>query len=112
MAFLSLPPKHVLVLPVALLAVAAAAATGRLPASRPDPVAVGNRQPTALPGLHNVFRLSAKLYSGSVPEGETGFCSLCSLGVRTIISVDGARPDVATAHRFGLLYVHLPFGYD
>jgi protein tyrosine phosphatase (PTP) superfamily phosphohydrolase (DUF442 family) len=112
MAFVSLPPKPVLVLWVALLAVAAAAATGRPPAARPDPVTVGNRQPAVLPGLHNVFRLSAKLYSGSVPEGETGFRSLRALGVRTIISVDGARPDVANARRFGLRYVHLPFGYD
>jgi protein tyrosine phosphatase (PTP) superfamily phosphohydrolase (DUF442 family) len=65
-----------------------------------------------LPGLHNVFRLTGRLYSGSVPEGDTGFASLRQLGVRTVISVDGARPDVSRARRFGLRYVHLPIGYD
>lgn len=29
-----------------------------------------------------------------------------------MISVDGMQPDVATARRYGLRYVHLPFGYD
>ena len=32
--------------------------------------------------------------------------------MRTVISVDGATPDVARAERFGLRYVHLPVGYD
>jgi hypothetical protein len=64
------------------------------------------------PGLHNAFRLTDKLYSGSSPEGQEGFASLRQLGVQTVISVDGARPDVETAHKFGLRYVHLPIGYD
>lgn len=63
-------------------------------------------------GLHNVYRLSEKLYSGSSPDGDEGFASLRELGVKTIISVDGARPDVERAHRYGLRYVHLPIGYD
>jgi protein tyrosine phosphatase (PTP) superfamily phosphohydrolase (DUF442 family) len=63
-------------------------------------------------GLHNVFRLTDKLYSGSSPEGDTGFASLQQIGIQTIISVDGARPDVETAHKFGMHYVHLPIGYD
>jgi protein tyrosine phosphatase (PTP) superfamily phosphohydrolase (DUF442 family) len=65
-----------------------------------------------LPGLHNVFRLSDRLYSGSSPEGDEGFESLWKLSVKTIISVDGARPDVERAHKYGLRYVHLPIGYD
>jgi cytochrome c556 len=32
--------------------------------------------------------------------------------VKTIISVDGSRPDVEAAKRHGLRYVHMPFGYD
>src|SRR3984893_602801 len=64
------------------------------------------------PGLHNVFRLTDKLYSGSSREGREGFASLVQLGIQTVISVDGARPDVETAHKFGLRYVHLPIGYD
>jgi protein tyrosine phosphatase (PTP) superfamily phosphohydrolase (DUF442 family) len=63
-------------------------------------------------GLHNVYRITDKLYSGSSPDGEEGFRSLRKLGVQTIISVDGARPDVTTARKYGLRYVHLPFGYD
>jgi hypothetical protein len=32
--------------------------------------------------------------------------------VRTVISVDGAKPDVEAARKHGLRYVHLPIGYD
>jgi protein tyrosine phosphatase (PTP) superfamily phosphohydrolase (DUF442 family) len=64
------------------------------------------------PGLDNVFRITDRLYSGSAPEGDAGFQSLDQLGVKTVISVDGARPDVERAHSFGMRYVHLPFGYD
>jgi protein tyrosine phosphatase (PTP) superfamily phosphohydrolase (DUF442 family) len=63
-------------------------------------------------GLHNVYRVTERLYSGSSPEGDEGFASLRDLGVKTVISVDGARPDVERAHRYGLRYVHLPIGYD
>ncbi|MCC7377351.1 MAG: hypothetical protein IT581_22000 [Verrucomicrobiales bacterium] len=68
----------------------------------------------ALPttNLHNVFRLSPQLLSGSAPEGKEGFAELARLGVRTLLSVDGSTPDVATAHQFGMKYVHLPHGYD
>jgi protein tyrosine phosphatase (PTP) superfamily phosphohydrolase (DUF442 family) len=63
-------------------------------------------------GLHNVFRLTDNLLSGSSPEGDAGFESLRKLGIKTIISVDGARPDLARARKYGLRYVHLPIGYD
>lgn len=63
-------------------------------------------------GIPNLFRLSPRLYSGAQPEGEAGFAALKALGVKTIITVDGSRPDVATAHKFGMRYVHLPIGYD
>jgi protein tyrosine phosphatase (PTP) superfamily phosphohydrolase (DUF442 family) len=53
-----------------------------------------------------------KLISGAQPEGEAGFKALRDLGVRTIISVDGARPDVAMAHKYGMTYVHRPIRYD
>lgn len=63
-------------------------------------------------GLHNVFQVTPELYSGSEPHGVEGFNSLAKLGVRTIVSVDGARPDVATARERGIRYVHIPIGYD
>ncbi len=63
-------------------------------------------------GLHNLHRVSPNLWSGSSPEGDAGFASLQSLGIKTVISVDGARPEVAIAEKYGLRYVHLPVGYD
>lgn len=63
-------------------------------------------------GIDNLYRLSPRLYSGAQPEGDAAFGALQRLGVKTIISVDGARPDLARAYWYGLRYVHLPFGYD
>lgn len=77
----------------------------------PLTLAVGSG-PADFPGLHNVIRVSDKLLSGSSPEAEAGFDALHRLGVRTIITVDGARPDVERARKLGLRYVHLPIGYD
>lgn len=65
-----------------------------------------------LPGLHNVFQLNEKMFSGSSPEGPEGFDSLRQLGVKTIISVDGAKPDIELARQNGLKYVHVPIGYE
>jgi protein tyrosine phosphatase (PTP) superfamily phosphohydrolase (DUF442 family) len=62
--------------------------------------------------LPNAYRLHPKVISGGQPAGREAFRELKSLGVRTIISVDGARPDAAAAREFGLRYVHLPHGYD
>jgi hypothetical protein len=44
-------------------------------------------------GLHNVFRVTEKLYSGSGPESAASFKALQKLGIKTLIPVDGARPD-------------------
>ena len=63
-------------------------------------------------GLQNVFRITDKLLSGSSPEEDAGFQSLQKLGVKTIVSVDGAQPDLERAHKFGIRYVHIPIGYD
>lgn len=62
--------------------------------------------------LPNAYQLTDKIISGGQPEGEGAFKQLKDLGVRTIISVDGAKPDVALAKQYGLRYVHLPHGYD
>jgi protein tyrosine phosphatase (PTP) superfamily phosphohydrolase (DUF442 family) len=66
----------------------------------------------ALPGIENAYRLGPKLYSGGQPEGEAAFSALKKLGVKTIVSVDGAEPDVGLAREYGMTYVHLPIGYD
>lgn len=62
--------------------------------------------------LPNALRLTETVISGGLPEGAAGFAELQRLGVRTVVSVDGAKPDVDTAARYGLRYVHLPHGYD
>ena len=80
------------------------------------PVAAATDAPRDLPGLHNVVDFRGQgadgFYSGSVPEGDAGFDALVGLGVKTVISVDGALPDLARAKARGLRYVHLPIGYD
>lgn len=86
----------------------APAETKRL-AALPD--AIKPLHPSNAPGLHNVYRLGESLYSGSSPDEEGAFESLAQLGVRTIISVDGAVPDVEAAHAHGMRYVHLPMTY-
>jgi protein tyrosine phosphatase (PTP) superfamily phosphohydrolase (DUF442 family) len=68
--------------------------------------------PRDFPGIHNVVAFADGFYSGSVPEGDAGFDSLVALGVKTVISVDGAIPEVDKAKARGMRYVHLPIGYD
>lgn len=63
-------------------------------------------------GIENFYQVTPRLYSGSAPEGEEGFAELKARGIKTIITVDGAKPDVETARKFGMKYVHLPIGYD
>ncbi len=75
------------------------------------PSTVKSLHPSNAPGLHNVWRLGDHLYSGSSPDDEVAFATLARLGVKTVISVDGATPDVELAHQFGLRYVHLPITY-
>jgi len=62
--------------------------------------------------IENAFRLSPNLYSGGDPHGVEALTALKALGIKTIISVDGVKPDVETAKRLGMRYVHLPIGYD
>jgi protein tyrosine phosphatase (PTP) superfamily phosphohydrolase (DUF442 family) len=68
--------------------------------------------PKEYSGLRHVLEAGEGIWSGSEPEGGEGFESLRKLGFTTIISVDGARPDVETAAKHGLRYVHIPFGYN
>jgi protein tyrosine phosphatase (PTP) superfamily phosphohydrolase (DUF442 family) len=68
--------------------------------------------PLTAKGIENFFQLSDRLYSGSAPEGDEAFAELKKRGIKTIITVDGAKPDIEAAHRFGIHYVHLPIGYD
>ena len=60
----------------------------------------------------NLVLVHRDVYSGGQPEGEDAFQELHSMGVQTIISVDGVTPDIANAELHHMRYVHLPHGYD
>jgi protein tyrosine phosphatase (PTP) superfamily phosphohydrolase (DUF442 family) len=84
-----------------------------------DPAAAAPAEPVnaapekvAAEHLPNPWRLHPNVISGGLPEGDAAFKELADLGVKTVISVDGAKPDVATAKKYGLRYVHMPHGYD
>lgn len=84
---------------------------GRIPDhSREDPGELPRRIATR--HLPNALRLHPRVISGGQPQGEAGFRELRDLGVKTIISVDGAQPAVTLARKYKLRYVHLPHGYD
>jgi protein tyrosine phosphatase (PTP) superfamily phosphohydrolase (DUF442 family) len=63
-------------------------------------------------GLENYRRWSERIGQGGQPGGDEAFRNLAALGYRTILSVDGAKPDAETAAKYGLTYVHVPFGYN
>lgn len=72
----------------------------------------GPAVPVDLSPIHNGFKLGRSLYSGSCPYGDAGFKALAANGIKTIISVDGARPDEAMAKKYGMRYVHIPVTYS
>jgi protein tyrosine phosphatase (PTP) superfamily phosphohydrolase (DUF442 family) len=86
------------------------AQSARPPATRP--VYGVAAVPLADEHLLNLHQLSPRILSGAQPDDEAGFRSLRDRGVKTIISVDGAKPDVEAARKYGMRYVHLPIGYD
>ena len=84
-------------------------------ALRPSIPLVQPAIPTAqveLASIENAFQLGPRLWSGGEPLGDSAFAALAAAGVRTVVSVDGARPDIEAARRHGLNYVHIPIGYD
>lgn len=85
---------------------------GEQPADQPAPRKEKAFESIETKDLHNAYRVTDKVVSGAAPENEQAFKDLQALGVKTIVSVDGARPDVEAAKRYGIRYVHLPIGYD
>ena len=67
--------------------------------------------PQEFPGLHHVFSLSDNIISGAEPDGDRALAEIASMGVKTILSVDGKAPDVETARDYGMRYVHVPIQY-
>lgn len=86
---------------VALLAVFAGCSRPPAPPTPPAPA----------DAVHNLRPLGGDVWSGATPDGDDAFRALRDLGIKTVISVDGTRPDVERARTFGLRYVHLPVGY-
>lgn len=89
----------------------AAAAPARAVATVAPPT-MADQKGRDYPGLHNVVAFHEGYLSGSVPEGDAGFDALSGMKIKTIISVDGAVPDLARARERGIRYIHLPIGYN
>lgn len=86
----------------------------RMPAGdAPHTIAPGDPGSKTNAQVHRVPVLVAGpgLYSGPSPVEPHDFEELMSLGVKTIISVDGARPELELAKAAGMRYVHIPVGY-
>lgn len=86
------------------------ASASHTPSRGPVPMPVTG--PAAEGPVHNLFVVTPALYSGSGPTGDAAFDQLAQLGIRTIISVDGAVPDIERATAHGMRYVHVPVGYN
>ncbi|MEL6797553.1 MAG: hypothetical protein AAFO89_12115 [Planctomycetota bacterium] len=63
-------------------------------------------------GLENVIVFGRGVISGAEPEDEIGFDTLASLGVKSVISVDAARPNLEAAAARDMRYAHIPVRYD
>jgi protein tyrosine phosphatase (PTP) superfamily phosphohydrolase (DUF442 family) len=61
--------------------------------------------------LHNVHEIDSMIYSGAQPDDDAAFDELKSMGIKTIISVDGSTPNVEKAKARGFRYVHIPITY-
>jgi len=62
--------------------------------------------------LPNAIQIHDRVISGGQPVGELAFREISELGIKTVISVDGLKPAIELAKKFGLRYVHLPHGYN
>ncbi|MBM3972636.1 MAG: hypothetical protein FJ301_00835 [Planctomycetes bacterium] len=106
-------PRHLTVVAAAVTLAAACntpAPAPQVPAVAPPALAATKAE--HLPGLHNVVTYAPNVVGGGQPEGEEGLVTLKGMGIKTVVSVDGATPDIANAEKLGLRYVHLPISYD
>lgn len=100
--------KHGMIIGAALLLAGASCSTQDAAPTASAPGELARDQP----GVHNVLEFDDGIISGSVPDGEDGFRSLEAMGIRTIISVDGARPDLELARAHDMRYIHVPIRYN
>jgi protein tyrosine phosphatase (PTP) superfamily phosphohydrolase (DUF442 family) len=81
-------------------------------AERIEPTTLAKIKKLDVKYLPNPVWVHEKVISGGLPEGDEAFAELRGLGIKTLISVDGAKPDVMRAEKYGMRYVHLPYSYD
>jgi hypothetical protein len=107
-------PRSLTCLLVAAATVAVSCGCGQTASPPTQQSAQAGAAPKKLMAAHlpNPWRIHPHVISGGMPEGDAAFAELAAWRVKTIISVDGARPDVEAARKHGLRYVHLPHGYD
>lgn len=63
-------------------------------------------------GIHNLHEVAAGLWSGSIPEGDTGFDSLEAMGIRTVIAVDATSPQIDLIRERDMRSIHIPIQYS
>jgi protein tyrosine phosphatase (PTP) superfamily phosphohydrolase (DUF442 family) len=80
--------------------------------AKAEKLSISKPEPADTPHLHNLLKLTPTIYSGGEPHGEEAFADLAKLGVKVVVSVDGAKPNVAAAKKHGIRYIHVPIGYD
>lgn len=101
-------PRSALATTIAAAGLLTACVSPRRPA---DAMPAAVPHPAAEHALHNILPVIAGLISGSVPDSSRAFDELAAMGVKTIISVDGAPPDAASARARGIRTIHIPVGY-
>lgn len=61
---------------------------------------------------HKYRKVTSRIFMGAQPGGDSDFHALSKEGIKIVISVDGAKPDLDRSLSEGLRYVHLPIGYS
>jgi protein tyrosine phosphatase (PTP) superfamily phosphohydrolase (DUF442 family) len=84
----------------------------KAPAQATTKAAQGPAKPLEIEGVHNAFQWTEKIVTGSCPHGDAGFKALAARGVKTIVTVDGAVPELPAARKYGMRYVHIPVEYS
>lgn len=98
--------RHARLIPTLLLVtLLSACATTKL-RLQPPPDTLKSQAP-----VENLVEIRPGTFISGQPSGTNAFHYLKTLGIKTVISVDGATPDVKTAKAYGMRYVHIPIGY-
>ena len=71
-----------------------------------------NATTAAEPRIEAYRRWSDHIGQGGGPKGAEDLEALARAGYKHVLSVDGAMPDIESAERYGLSYIHVPIGYD